>query len=235
MKAKYPVKSYVHPDLGTQTLVLVEHEVYFVARDLVTCFGHRAYGHILEKIGGNPKPLMVPRKGCNRLVKAVNYATAVEMVAYLSRSLNRTEIYRRWYGEMMKDFLQGVFKQNLKAELLKCIKRHDSNGGATFGVLEQNFARHGYSYKGSGYLFIDVGVKGGRCLVRGWNREAFGALEALLKEGSIVPEIGAKEPYHDITGLAAAARQAIKKSQPSGWPWLYFKVTSRAKMAMEAA
>lgn len=197
-----------------------------MAKDIVKSLGHATYDYVLQKIGANPKVLMVYRNGVKRKMQTVNYETAVEMVAYLTRSLKITEVYRKWYKEMVEDYVKTAFGQNLKEEVFKCIKRYDSNGGATFTDLEQNFARHGYDYKGDASLAMAGDFENPIYLWAGWTKEAFAVLDELTEEGQITQTpIDPLAYYYDGKSLNLPVIHPTQPLQSGGWLPVSFSTT----------
>lgn len=231
-------KFYTHPELGVQTVALKNGQVYFIPKDFTGRFGYKCNDALVRRLCKGQQMLMVPvgpdtRK--MRKVLGVPCHEALAIINDIAHYITEKEAYRLWFDEILLDFMKPEF--DLKEELLKCIHRYHSNGGATFTNMERNFDRYGYNYQGDCSLVFEA-VGGGQPVYfwSGWNKETFEALAQLVEEGRIQRRYTGPLPYyyegralslpviHDIDGIAAG-----------GWLPIGFTITPAGEAELEAA
>ena len=142
-------KFYTHTELGVQTVALKDGQVYFIPKDFTGRFGYKCNDALVRRLCKGQRMLMVPVGPDTkkmRKVLGVPCHEALAIINDIARYITEKEAYRLWFDEILLDFMKPEF--DLKEELLKCIHRYHSNGGATFTDMERTFDRYGYDYHG---------------------------------------------------------------------------------------
>lgn len=231
-------KFYTHPELGVQTVALKDGQVYFIPKDFTAHFGYKSNDALVRRLCKEQQTLVVPVGPDTkkmRKVLGVPCHEALDIVNDIARYITEKEAYRLWFDEILEDFMKPAF--DLKEELLKCIHRYHSNGGATFTDMERNFDRYGYDYHGDCSLVFEA-VLGCQPVYfwSGWNKEAFEALAQLVEEGRVERRYTGPLPYYyEGRGLTLPVIHDIDGIAGGRWLPISFTITSAGEAELEAA